>query len=231
MKGFLSELFFRHQYSEKLADGFSLFVPDDANKEAYWLVVESSPQTVIESQHLWLDTCRKLYRNPAVEKNTNLICIWSVQEINEKVISEVHAAEEDLFFFKKHVLYYTSGEMLSLSEKVGESNIADFIFNSVNNPEVFSSYKTLLRSGTWEELIYRIVIKLGFVDIGEGEAADIQGLYVRHNEKIKGTKQPELLSFIESSILNIKFDGSVSPESILNDLVEKIAEASYEVKY
>jgi hypothetical protein len=231
MKQLLTELFSRHSYSETLTEEFSLFVPDDVSKEAYWLVVESSPRAVIEKQHSWLTKCQEINRNPAVEKNTSLICIWPVEKITDKIISEVHATEEDLFFFKKHVLYHTATEIVSLNEKLGEDNIADLILNSVNNSDVFSSYKKSLGSESWEELIYRIVIKLGFIDIGEGEPADIEGLYTRHREKIRSTKQPELLSFIESSVLTSNVDGYDSAESLLKDLVDMIAEAGHEVKY
>ena len=94
-----------------------------------------------------------------------------------------------------------------------------------------ASYKNSLGTESWEELIYRVVIKLGFIDIGEGEAADIEGLYIRHREKISSTKQPELLSFIESSVLDLNIDGFDSAESLLKNLVDKIAEAGHEVKY
>ena len=231
MKQLLAELFSRHNYSETLTEEFSLFAPDDISQEAYWLVVESSPRTVIENQHSWLTKCREIYRNPAIEKNTSLICIWPVEKITDKIISEVHATEEDLFFFKKHVLYHTDAEIVSLNERLGEGNVADLILNSVNNPDVFSSYKNSLGTESWEELIYRVVIKLGFIDIGEGEAADIEGLYIRHREKIRSTKQPELLSFIESSVLDLNVDGFDSAESLLKNLVDKIAEAGHEVEY
>lgn len=129
------------------------------------------------------------------------------------------------------MLYHTDAEIVSLNERLGEGNVADLILNSVNNPDVFSSYKNSLGTESWEELIYRVVIKLGFIDIGEGEAADIEGLYIRHREKIRSTKQPELLSFIESSVLDLNVNGFDSAESLLKNLVDKIAEAGHEVKY
>lgn len=231
MKSLLGDLFSSHGYVEYLSESFSFFVSVDSQKEVYWLVVESSPQEVIESQHVWLAECQKLYDHDAVQKNTNIICVWPVSKIDAKVISEVHAAEEDLFFFKKHVLYYTLSELTSLRDKLQNGSLTELVGSSVNNSVVFADYKSLLGEGTWQELIYRLVIKLGFIDIGDGEVVDIEGLYISHGTKVNSTRQPELLSFIESSVLNIHFDSSSNSESVLNDLVAKIAEAGYEVKY
>ncbi|MGB4075530.1 ABC-three component system middle component 1 [Pseudomonas sp.] len=231
MKDLVNGLFSSHGYTAHFGEGFDFFASHDTEKQTYWLVVEATPQQVFENQHTWLTACQNLYNHDAVQKNTNLICLWPISKIDAHIISEVHTAEEDLFFFKKHVIYYTQNELSSLNKKLQDGDLTELIHNSVNSSIVFSEYKSLLGEETWQELIYRLVIKLGFIDIGDGETADIEGLYTSHKAKILNTKQPELLSLIESSVLDTLLDSSSNSESVLNDLFLTIAEAGHEVKY
>lgn len=231
MKDLVNGLFSSYGYAMHSGEEFSFFVSQDTDKQIYWIVVEATPQQVMESQHKWLTACQNLYQHDAVQKNTNMVCLWPISKIDTHIISEVHTAEEDLFFFKKHVIYYTNKELSDLKEKLDDGNLAEFIHSSVNSSSIFSEYKSLLGEETWQELIYRLVIKLGFIDIGDGETADIEGLYISHKAKIKKTRQPELLSLIESFALDTPIENSSDPELILNDLFLAITEAGHEVKY
>ncbi|MEH6498179.1 MAG: ABC-three component system middle component 1 [Pseudoalteromonas distincta] len=231
MRNLINGLFSSHGYVTHRGEGFDFFVSSDTEKQTYWLVVEATPQIVFDNQHTWLSECQNLYDHDAVQKNTNLICLWPVSKIDAHIVSEVHSAEEDLFFFKKHVIYYTPTELASLKEKLQGGELSELIHKSVNSSKVFSEYKENLGEEVWQELIYRLVIKLGFIDIGDGETADIEGLYNLHKAKILNTKQPELLSLIESLILDAHLDNFSNPESVLNDLFLSITEAGHEVKY
>lgn len=231
MKDLVASLFYSNGYIAFSGEGFNFFVSKDTNNQTYWLVVEATPQRILENQHAWLTECQELYKHEAVQKNTNLICLWQVSNIDPNIISQVHEAEEDLFFFKKHIIYYTLDELSSLNTMLGDSDFSEAIHNTLNSSTVFSEYKTFLGTGVWQELVFRLVIKLGFIDIGDGEPADIQELYARHRSKILQTKQPELLSFIESTVLDLALDSTSDPELILNELTSRIAEAGYEIKY
>lgn len=231
MKDLVASLFYSNGYTAFSGEGFIFFVSKDMDSQTYWLVVEASPQQIFENQHKWLTECQEIYKHEAVQKNTNLICLWRVANIDQNIISQVHEAEEDLFFFKKHIVYYTLDELSSLNTMLGDSDFSEAIHNALNSSTVFSEYKTFLGTGVWQELVFRLVIKLGFIDIGDGEPADIQELYSRHRSKILQTKQPELLSFIESTVLDSALDGTSDPELVLKELTSRIAEAGYEIKY
>lgn len=231
MKDLVASLFSSNGYIAFNGEGFDFFAPKETSSQTYWLVVEATPQQIFNNQPAWLTECQKLYRHESVQKNTNLICLWQVENISPAVISQVHEAEEDLFFFKKHIVYYTPNELSSLNKMLGDGNFSEAIQSALNSSTVFSEYKNFLGTGAWQELVFRLVIKLGFIDIGDGEPADIQELYSRHNSKILQTKQPELLSFIESTVLDLALDSTSDPELVLNELASKIAGAGYEIKY
>lgn len=231
MRDLVASLFSQNGYRVLIGEGFDFFIPEDKDSQTYWLVVETDPKQVISSQHLWLERCQELYRHESIQKNTNLICLWQVAEISPSVISQVHEAEEDLFFFKKHVIYYTPIELNNLHEMLGEGNFSETIHSALNSSTVFSDYKKLLGTGAWQELVFRLVIKLGFIDIGDGEPADIQELYSKHKSKIQQTKQPELLAFIESAVLDLDFESTSDPELVLDELASRIVGAGYEIKY
>ncbi len=228
MKEVIKDLFTDYGYS-RLSPEFDLYSPLESEKKVYWLLVESSPKNVLEMQAELFEQCTGLGHHAAVNKNTNLICLWCVPVINSDVVSEVHAVEEDLFFFKKHVLYYTPSELNNLKARIGFESLGDILSVLINDPDTFSRYKEMIGLESWNELLYRIVIKLSFIDIGDGTPVDIEGLHSKHTQRVLGTRQPELLSFIESFVLNM--DLTDSPVKTLADLVDAIAEAGYEVNY
>ena len=201
MLNLVSQIFEYFDYKHIGCEGFHLF--KSGLIKDYWLIFEGTPSELLKKdvQGKLISKCRELDSDPALDKNTNVICLWSVSSIDKNTIRQIHKVEEDIFFFKKHVLYYTENELNSFLSQCSTTALSDLITKEPTNPSVFNNYKTTTSTGTWEALLYRICIKLTFIPIAKGNAEQISSLYENHNDSL--SKKPKILKTLERSVLQL----------------------------
>lgn len=151
----------------------------------YWVVFTGKPKEINhERQADLLTLCKNVCKDRSLEKNVNLLCLWQVDVIDHLTISELHYLEEDIHYFKKHVLYYTPEELQSFSIMLKVEPVSELLTNHMINPEVFNRYKSKVNNGSWESLLYRIGIKLTFLPIKCVAGEDISNLYASHQQRL-----------------------------------------------
>jgi len=180
----------------------------------FWLVYSGEPEFFdYETQAKLLSQCKELCQDKPLEKNLNLLCLWKVNEINKNVTARLHYLEEDLYFFKKHVLYFTTKEYTALSAQLDSLNLRQLITEQLVNPSTFACYKEN-KACTWEPLLYRIAIKLTFLPISLEAGGELTELYSSHNQRLSTKGGLALLDDIVQ-----KMDEQVvfgEPENIIN---------------
>ncbi len=191
----------------------------------YWVIYQGSPSQLLEKkgQSELMAQCKKVCTDPAFEKNANIICLWDVESIDKKTIRQLHHAEEDIYFFKKNVLYYTQSELTSFKEQSSAYPLRNLLQQYPTNPEVFQRYKASINKGTWESLLYRICMKLTFIPIEKGSNEDISNLYKNHDIAMNKIKDKDSLINLNTVAQKLsESELACEPDKLLNLIMEQL---------
>lgn len=230
MLDIVKNIFEIHNFEPLQKEEFILFRPIDHSYKTYWVVIKERPDVLLESQHELLSICKKRLPDPALDKNTNILCLWNVTNINKKCISLVHKAEDDSYFFKKHVLYYTTQERNNLLEHISEFTLETILKKKVIDSEIFEQYKLNINSESWHSLLYRLCIKLNFVSFDQFDSEDIENLMENHKTILNKKRDSELLHSLDKIVL--KLDEKrihAEPNELLANVLEELKGAGHEV--
>ncbi|WP_269517928.1 ABC-three component system middle component 1 [Alteromonas sp. BMJM2] len=213
---FMEELFNIYGY-EKIADQ-KFFFFKSKYIEDYWIVIDGNPEKLDhDAQSKLLYDCKTYCSSNSMEKNTNLLLLWRVDTVERSTLSRLNLLEEDLYFFKKHVLYYTEKEIDDFKNEVHENGIEQLFTKGLLSSEIFNNYKT--NRDSWENLLYKIAIKLTFLPIPDGESGDITQLYDSHDFLLSKNEELSKLDTIVSALKNKVLD--LPGEQLLELLVTK----------
>lgn len=211
MINIIREIFEFYDYQPVGNDSINLF--KSKKMEDYWLLDHGTPEKFsYENQSNLLSECKELCNDASLDKNINLLCLWEVDNINPNVTARLHHLEEDLYFFKKHVFYYTNTEFESFQEQLKISDLNQILTKDLIDSSVFSDYKE--SNGLWQSLLYRLVIKLTFMPVVQGAAGDLSELYETHKEKISKHLKLSLLDELIDNIGQEKL--KVEPEDLVS---------------
>lgn len=234
MQNLIEQLFMSEGMTRKDVNGLELYEYSTPGKKNYWLVIYGEPIITPEIQAVWLNQCRNATADPALEKNINLLIVWNTDIENVLSSKLVNHAEEDCYFFKKHVLPYTSEEFELLQQQIVVYDFDAFFRESVVNPDTFTEYKSHYLEGGWQSLLYRLAIKLPFIAINSPGSSDLASLERNIREKIQRTDNPDVLVTTETvidSLVDQIESSDVLPEELLALIGEKLSEAGYETDY
>lgn len=100
--------------------------------------------------------------NPSFKKNCDLVCIHHLSRLSDFKGSEeqIFAIEEDPYFFKKYVLYYSDAEESAVQDQDFEKLKA-----TVADKELFNKYKEQPLTATQYSVAAKIFIKLPFLEL------------------------------------------------------------------
>ncbi len=114
----------------------------------------------------------ELKNDPSFEKNTDLIVLYEMSSLNELKTCEkyIFSIEENPYYFKKYVFYYSSEEV----ELIQDYNFSDFD-KVILDRDQFRDYKNSPLKASLYSIISRFYIKLPFLEIpvDEGELRDV----------------------------------------------------------
>lgn len=224
MISMINELFKSYNYiANNVGDGLLFAADKSSAKTAFWLVIqEGSLASLVDRQSELFDACKQDSQNSALDKNISMLVLWEtggdldLGEMKKMVMS----VEEDPFFFKKHVLYYSSQEIDSLKAVMGNESLHNLLQKNIASQDVFAKYKEDPLSQEWQPLLYRIAIKIPFIDIDIGTSDGLTSLFEKNEEKVQAASDKELVNFDHCvfDILNTITDDEVSPEKYFEAL-------------
>jgi hypothetical protein len=227
----IRDVFGLYGYQRMDNSEIDFFIPVSNDLKSYWSVVEVDPEVLLNDQGDLLSKYQDAFPEPAVAKNTNIICLWKVNKVNDVTIRMVHKVEEDPYFFKKHVLYYTDNEKNSFSQEIKNSSLLNVMQCAVDT-NVFEKYKTDVYADSWQSLLYRLCIKLTFITIENVNSGDISDLIANLEKKFSNTKRPDYVKVLDSIVMNIERGDGVSgvdPETMLGNILLKLEKAGHEI--
>ncbi len=226
----INELFESYNYiANNVSDDLYLATDESSAKTVFWLVIqESDLGSLVDKQSELFDACKQVNKNSALDKNISMLVLWEtggdldIGEMKKKIMM----VEEDPYFFKKHVLYFSSEEYDSLKTAMGEESLHNFLQKNIALQDVFVKYKENPLSQGWQPLLYRIAIKMPFVDFNIGFSDGLASLFENNEERIKASSDKQLVEFDHSffEILNTRTsneikDADVSSEKYLAELL------------
>lgn len=229
MLNIICDLFELYNYEKiDLEQGFLFSHPNDSEKKDFWIVIEEDDlSSVVLRQSDILNDCKIKYESNDLEKNASLLILWNTTgelELSEmkKLIMPI---EENPYYFKKHVLYYSHSELEEFNSKLEDNNLSDFFSSNITNEETFRDYKENPLQGSWRELFYRVTIKLPFINININTSSNIESLQHIINNKLENNNDNRLIHlnnhFFELyEDLTIEQVGSKEPSEIIDSLFE-----------
>lgn len=186
----IKELFEAHEYeSQDINEGDILFsLSANSGKKDFWLLIqENNLDSLINSQIELFEQCKQVNKASELEKNISMLVLWDTggeQEFNV-MKKQIMPIEEDPYFFKKHVLYFSTNELTAFNEASNEENVVDFINEKIPLQDTFSTFKERPQAQSWQVLLYRLAIKLPFIKVDIDETGDLGSLYTQNNNKIE----------------------------------------------
>lgn len=192
-----NETDFNNRY---LLEQFSSQLYSSGVIQDYWLVYNGSPSELMTEgkQAELLKTCRLICDDDSLDKNLNLLCLWQSEKFKDEHFKAAHLAEEDMFFFKKYVLYFKQSELDELQKNVSEMGIEPAFKQLPLNPAFFTQYKSLAPLlDDWRALLYRMCIKLTFITLNQDGTEQLTNLKAMIAKDIEGKGLLGFESFIE----------------------------------
>lgn len=232
MQNLIDQLLASEGMIRKAATDLALYEYSTSRKKNYWLIIHGEPIITPEIQARWLNECRSVTADPALEKNINLLIVWNTDRTNVLTSKQVHHIEEDSYFFKKHVLPYTTEELDALRQQIATQDFTTVFRESVTTPSTFIEYKSHYLEGGWQSLLYRLAIKLPFIAVNIPGNSDLASLERSIREKIQRTDNPEMLLATDlavDALANKIVSSDVMPEDLLALIEKNLSEAGYEI--
>ena len=183
------------------------------------VVQESDLKSFIDKQSDFFNACKESIHDDALDKNITVLILWNtggnlnIADMKRKVM----AVEEDPYYFKKHVLYFSTDELESLDKIIAQDSLSEFLQNNIASQNVFNKYKEDPLSHEWQSLLYRISIKIPFVDIDIGFSDGLTSLF-ENNQKELDSNKDKLLTDFDKLFFNIE-DNDLSAEKLLDELL------------
>jgi hypothetical protein len=205
MINIIKNLFESHEYVCQEAGKGNLFSKvESTNKKDFWFVVEEENlDTVLNNQDEILELCSSINDADELVKNISMLILWNTGgRLEYKVMKKkIMPVEEDPYYFKKHVLYFSSNEYTRLMEEISDKNVTDFIAETIPKSVIFKEYKLNPNSQNWHELLYRLVMKLPFISINIDTSAGIESLEENINGKL-AENTTNLLKNLNDNVYN-----------------------------
>lgn len=192
-------------------DFLELYKKNDHEKIDYWLIIHSDTELILSDdlQSSWLAKCKKVVTDPAFEKNINLLIIFEHEGNNPDLIKRVNLIEENSYFFRKRVLFYTKEELLKLQKIIEEKELDEVFEELISDTEIFSKYKL---GDDYHSLLYRIMIKVSTIKINEVEPVTLENLYENIQLSIVKSNNSKILQGMDKAISELDISTRESKE-------------------
>ena len=229
MINLIRSLFTQSKFEEKVTDFGSIFRALDKHKSDYWgLVSVDKLDSFVDKQGEIFRTSEMAFPEKDLAKNLSILLLLKTEDshLTGSLNREILDIEENPFFFKKHVLYYSEEEAEQLEEILEKGNQLISLKSIINSPDTFLEYKKQSSKYSWQALCYRIAIKLPFLEITEPGGSDLETLDTKKAQELSRSRDEGLLVELDKALIELfKSDPSsfeaMSPKDLLASLSTK----------
>ncbi len=214
----IQKLFADYGYKSEMEK--SLFYATDDKKE-FWFIHEWK-ENLLDNQIDLFNKCVESISDSALKKNISMLILWKLPNgISEGIRERIMLVEEDAFFFKKYVLYYSEEELKDFNSVLKSHDlIKEFIEKEVISRKNFVAYRNNSKKNSWQDLLYRMAIKIPFVKVNIKEKNDLQYLFDINQNSINLKKDHQLIK-LHSLFLGYS-------EDKLDELCDKLLTGTWE---
>jgi hypothetical protein len=181
-------------------DGFSFYKKIIGDNKRFLIVCET---THLESVGYYNITIQdivpdEIKNDPAFERNSDLIILFKVNNLGDFNAHEqkIFSIEEDPYYFKKYVLYYSEEEL-----NLVENKTLNDLQNIVLDRSLFKSYKNNPNYPSIYSFSARFFIKIPFLQVPVNEE-EMPSIEVMLREKLLASSLVEIDSHLTKIINN-----------------------------
>lgn len=177
MRDKIRAIFLELKFEEHTSANGTFYISGDKNKKTFWFVTDTDLMSILINQGEFYQQCKEMTTDKALNKNCNLLILHQIQdEFTETSRRELLKIEEDPYHFRKYVLYYTETELDELRNLLGEQKLLPYIRENVVNTEIFEQFKKNSKEYSGLSLMYRIFIKLPFLNMKSNDSNELENL-------------------------------------------------------
>ncbi len=192
MDNIITQIFQDNNHVLNELPGLRLFSLED--KFNYWIVINRVDlSTVLDEQIDLFLLAKKIIGEPQFDKNANLLILHKVDSIDQLEKESLLRIEEDLYHFKKSIIYYTAQELEKLKTKVNLSTLIDDLESMILDETIFEKHKESFDYNDYESLLYRLAHKIPFLKINVKQVNNLKSLEEINNKSILDNKLNDLL--------------------------------------
>lgn len=207
---FIVKLF--NQFNYKLIDGADdISFSKHINYNDFWIIVNAVDAFNLEDQESIAEKAQTIFSQyKEAEKNTSLLVLLQVKQINEGILDAIVKIENDPFYFKKYVLAYTTKSSKEIIEKYSIENFSSILMQ----PQNFQDLKNETEVIGPYHLLYSIAHKLPFLMTD----VQVQDTVLLSNQYIPGEKMQDAFNWMQS----IDFDAEDFAKEVFNKFEDLI---------
>ncbi len=216
MDNIITQIFQDGNHEVYESPGFRLF--SLKGKFNYWLVINRDDLTTVldEQIDLFLQA-KEIIGEPQFDKNVNLLILYKVDSIDQIDKEGMLRIEEDLYHFKKSIIYYTDQELEKLKTKINDSTMISDLESMILKETVFEKHKKSFDYNDYESLLYRLAHKIPFLKINVKQINNLESLEEINKKAIIDNKLNDLLEKDFFTITDEEFN-AMSDDNILQTL-------------
>jgi hypothetical protein len=216
MDNIINKIFKEKDHEEQEASDFKIF--SLRGHYNYWIIINRDDlSSILEEQIDLFLKAKEIVGQAQFDKNANLLILNKVTSI--KAINKDHLLriEEDLFHFKKSIIYYTEEELIKFKEVIDLSNVTISMESMLLDENVFEQHKTRFDANEYQSLLYRITHKIPFLRINITQLNNLDSLEEINRKTIRKNALNDLL---ERDFFTITDDdlAGLTDEAILEKL-------------
>lgn len=229
-----------YHYGFEFSDQKSFFAASKLRKEYYIIEFledinfDQFSQSYIEKCDDYFIKMKKTeYYKPTMDRNTSLVYFIKVPELNNsnnRTLSQ--KIEEDPYYFKKYVLFYTKKQYNELTKELEhhkqsklEQSIVNFFNHQVNKPKLFDKYRENPHENSSYNLLIRLFIKIPFLCYQpENDENTLESLNNKINEYIIKNNLLEFYQLLTEEVgsLGESLDSFKVPQNEWEKLQEEV---------
>jgi hypothetical protein len=216
MDNIINKIFEEKDHKEQEVSDFKIF--SLRGHYNYWIIINRDDlSSILEEQIDLFLKAKEIVGQAQFDKNANLLILNKVTSIDAINKDHLLQIEEDLFHFKKSIIYYTEEELVKLKEVIDLSNVTRSIESMLLDENVFEQHKTRFDANEYQSLLYRIAHKIPFLRINIKQSNNLDSLEEINKKAIRENALNDLL---ERDFFTITDDDltALTDEAILEKL-------------
>jgi len=199
-------------------NGYDFYKKIDGDDRRFLVLHETTNLKSADSYNFEIEemTPEELKRDPAFQKNTDLVVLLGIDSLGELFLHEksIFSVEENPYYYKKYVLYFSPEER----EFIGDLNFSD-LSEIILNREKFKGYKSEPSKPSIYSIVARLFIKLPFlkVPVDEKELKDVNKIL---SSELSDNNLLDFDSHIESIVMSNNGDMDLALTEYVNEKME-----------